>query len=153
MRTFENKIPPPLVASIFGGLIWWLAELAPKFEIDSLFQILLVSQFWFLGAFFALSGIANFRKAKTTVSPLKPHTATTLVSFGIYRITRNPMYVGLAFALSGWGVYLNSPASLIGVAGYTVYIHFFQILPEERALLMLFGEEYREYQSSVRRWL
>jgi len=63
------------------------------------------------------------------------------------------MYVGLVFILSGWCIYLNSPAALIGVAGFILYIHALQILPEERMLITLFGEEYIEYQSRVRRWL
>jgi protein-S-isoprenylcysteine O-methyltransferase Ste14 len=153
MKALENKIPPPFVASIFGILIWWLAGLVPEWEIDSLLKILLVSLLLALGAFFSLSGILNFRRVKTTANPLSPHKASTLVSTGIYRITRNPMYVGLAFVLSGWGFYLNSPASLLGVVGYILYIHYLQVIPEERALLKLFGEEYDEYRSRVNRWL
>jgi len=63
------------------------------------------------------------------------------------------MYVGLVFVLNGWCIYLNSPAALVGVAGFILYIHALQILPEERMLITLFGEEYIEYQSRVRRWL
>lgn len=153
MKALETLIPPPVVALIFAGLMWWSASLTPIVDMDSSLQIGLISLFMALGAMFSLTGVLTFRKARTTVNPHKPHEASKLVISGIYRMTRNPMYVGLAFVLSAWGVYLGSLVSFAGVLGYVVYIHGLQILPEERALIKLFGEEYREYQSKVRRWL
>jgi protein-S-isoprenylcysteine O-methyltransferase Ste14 len=153
MKALENKIPPPLVAVVFAVLMWCLAMLTPKVQIDFALTVVVASLLFVLGVFFAISGVLSFRNARTTIDPLKPHTASTLVNTGIYRLTRNPMYVGLAFALGGWGFYLASPASLIGLVGYILYIHGLQIRPEERALLELFGDEYREYQAKVRCWL
>lgn len=153
MKVLETRIPPPIIALAFAALIYWMAGNLPTIEIEFMTKTVIVSLLLVTGVFFDLSGLIIFRRARTTVNPMKVHTSSALVNTGIYRITRNPMYVGLVFILSAWCIYLNSPASLIGVLGFTVYIHAFQILPEERALVTLFGDEFREYQSSVRRWL
>ena len=153
MKILETRIPPPIIALAFGTMIWWMANYLPNIEIEFLPKVVIVSLLVAIGAFFDVSGLLKFRRARTTVNPLKPHTSSALVNTGVYRITRNPMYVGLVFILCGWCIYLNSPAALFGVLGFILYIHVFQILPEERALVTLFGEEFREYQSRVRRWL
>ena len=153
MKALETKIPPPAIALAFAALIWWMASYLPQIDIEFMPKIVIVSVLVAIGAIFDLSGLVTFLRAKTTVNPMKPHASSALVTTGIYKITRNPMYVGLVFILSGWCIYLNSPAALIGVAGFILYIHALQILPEERMLITLFGEEYIEYQSRVRRWL
>lgn len=153
MKALETKIPPPAIALAFAALIWWMASYLPQIDIKFMPKIVIVSVLVAIGAIFDLSGLITFLRAKTTVNPMKPHASSALVTTGIYKVTRNPMYVGLVFILSGWCIYLNSPAALVGVAGFILYIHTLQILPEERMLITLFGEEYIEYQSSVRRWL
>lgn len=153
MKALETRIPPPIIALAFATLIWWMANYLPKIEIEFVPKVIIVSLLLAIGAFFDLSGLLTFRRARTTVNPMKPHTSSALVNTGVYQITRNPMYVGLVFVLSGWCIYLNCPTAMIGVAGFIFYIHAFQILPEERMLVTLFGEEYMEYQSRVRRWL
>ena len=106
-----------------------------------------------VGFGFAISGAISFRIARTTVNPLKPETASSLVTFGIFGYSRNPMYVGLAIILLAWTTYLAVPFGLIAVLGFMAFIQRFQIAPEERALVLLFGDEFKAYQSSVRRWL
>jgi protein-S-isoprenylcysteine O-methyltransferase Ste14 len=105
------------------------------------------------GAAIALSGVVSFRRARTTVNPLKPETSTSLVSSGIYRITRNPMYLGMLAVLLAWAAYLPSVLALLGPAAFSLYITRFQIIPEERALHSLFGAPFVEYTQKVRRWL
>lgn len=95
----------------------------------------------------------SFRKARTTVNPLKPETASALVSSGVYRYTRNPMYLGFAIVLIAWSIFLAWPPALLGVLGFVMYMNIFQIGPEERALASLFGREFTQYCSQVRRWL
>ncbi len=153
MKALETRIPPPVIALAFATLIWWMASYLPKIEIEFVPKMVIVSLLVAIGVFFDLSGLLVFRKAKTTVNPMKPNKSSALVNTGVYKITRNPMYVGLLFILSAWCLYLDSPAALIGVVGFIFYIHTFQILPEERMLITLFGEQYKEYQSRVRRWL
>jgi protein-S-isoprenylcysteine O-methyltransferase Ste14 len=101
----------------------------------------------------ALSGFVAFRHAKTTVNPLSPANSSSLVTSGIYRFTRNPMYVGLALVLLAWALFLSSPWSLLGPLVFVLYINRFQIVPEERILSGIFGEAYSAYRTKVRRWL
>jgi protein-S-isoprenylcysteine O-methyltransferase Ste14 len=101
----------------------------------------------------AMGAGIRFRRANTTVNPLKPQAASSLVTIGIYRYTRNPMYLGLLFLIVAWAVLLSSPFALLGPVTFVAFIGRFQIVPEERVLSALFGEEYAAYKSHVRRWL
>ncbi|MDH5229062.1 MAG: isoprenylcysteine carboxylmethyltransferase family protein [Gammaproteobacteria bacterium] len=153
MKAFESKIPPPIVALLFAILIWWMAGNLPTTEIDNALKLFVVGLLVTTGLLFDLFGLINFRKARTTVNPVKLDATSALVSTGIYKISRNPMYVGLTFFLTAWCIYLSSLIAILGVTGFVLYIHIFQILPEERMLSKLFGDEYKKYQSRVRRWL
>jgi protein-S-isoprenylcysteine O-methyltransferase Ste14 len=106
-----------------------------------------------VGGGFSLAGIFAFRRAKTTVNPMTPQRTSSLVTSGVYRVTRNPMYVGLLFVLVGWAVFLSAVWPLLGPVVFVYYIGRFQIAPEEQALAELFGSEYSAYKSGVRRWL
>ena len=102
--------------------------------------------------FFSISGLLAFRAARTTVNPLKPEAASALVQSGVYRVSRNPMYVGFALLLLAWCLYLGSLLSFIGVLSFVFFIDRFQVLPEERAMHSLFGTEFDDYAKKVRRW-
>ena len=153
MPALENRIPPPLVMVIFGLLMWVISLIAPGFEVSQFVRIGLSFSILFLGVFFCLSGVVSFKLAKTTVNPLNPELASSLVSSGIYKISRNPMYVGFACALVAWTVYLASPIAALGVLGFVLFMNRYQIASEERALTGLFGSEFTDYQAGVRRWL
>jgi len=100
-----------------------------------------------------IAGVRAFARARTTVDPLRPERASTLVTSGIYRRTRNPMYVALAIALLAWALWLAHPLALLGVVAFMAWMSRHQIAPEERALQALFGAEFERYCSEVRRWL
>ncbi len=87
------------------------------------------------------------------MNPIKPGAASSLVSSGVYRFTRNPMYLGLSVTLLGWAMFLSNPLALLAVPLFVLYINRFQIDPEERVLSSLFGAEYAAYKEKVRRWL
>jgi len=106
-----------------------------------------------IGQSISISGMVAFRRAKTTMNPIKPGAASSLVSSGVYRFTRNPMYLGLSVSLLGWAMFLSNPLALLGVPLFVLYINRFQINPEERVLSSLFGAEYTAYKEKVRRWL
>ena len=93
----------------------------------------------------------RFKAAGTPVRPVSP--ATAIVSSGPYRISRNPMYVGMAALLLGLSLILGSYVLLLGLALFIWVVHFAVVLPEERYLESLHGETYRQYKQSVRRWL
>ena len=153
MKILENKIPPPIVMALFMMLMWGVSNLGLTFEISKFFHSLIIIFLFSLGVFFGLSGIYRFKKAQTTVNPLKPEQASSLVTSGVYRITRNPMYVGLVFFLLAWGIYLGSMLSILCIPLFVLIMNRLQITPEERALKEVFGAEFENYQSKVRRWL
>jgi protein-S-isoprenylcysteine O-methyltransferase Ste14 len=153
MKGLETLVPPPIVAIVFALLMWGLAHLTPRLDIVDVPRIVAAILLFATGACFELAGLLSFRRARTTFNPMRPQRASALVDTGIYSITRNPMYVGLTLELGAWCCYLAAPVSLLGVLGFVVYIHGLQIRPEERVLIGLFGDEYREYQARVRRWL
>jgi len=145
-------IPPPLVALLAAAAMWGATLVAPSASGPS-FRVPLAIVLAIAGLALSTSGRLAFRNAKTSANPLKPQAATSLVVAGIYKATRNPMYVGLALVLVGWAVFLWSAWALLGPVGFVAYIARFQIAPEERALALLFGEEYSAYKSRVRPWL
>lgn len=151
-NALELKIPPLLVWLFFSGLAWLLARndplrLYPQACLNAAALILAAA-----GCGIAFTGLLAFRKARTTVNPTAPHTSTRIVRSGIYAHTRNPMYLGMALVLAACSLWLGSPLSLAAVAGFAAYIARFQILPEERALAHLFGTDFADYTSKVRRW-
>jgi len=105
------------------------------------------------GVAVAALAIRQFGRVATTVNPLQPDPATTLVDSGIFAITRNPMYLGLLLVLSGWAVWLQSVTAVVVLAGFVLCINTLQIKPEEQALQKIFGAAYAEYCSRVRRWI
>ncbi len=106
-----------------------------------------------LGAVLDVSGLVAFRRARTTINPMKPQSSSSLVDAGIYRVTRNPMYLGLVLMLCAWAVFLWSWWALPGPLAFAGYVGRFQIAPEERVLCALFGAEYLAYKARVPRWL
>ncbi|MFT7683083.1 MAG: protein-S-isoprenylcysteine O-methyltransferase Ste14 [Moritella dasanensis] len=153
MKRLENKIPPPVITLFFAAIMWGCSFLAPSVEMSLTLRLILSLVLIVLGLFFALSGVVSFKKAATTVNPLKPETASLLVTSGVYKYSRNPMYVGLVLLLLAWNVYLSTPLSLFGIMGFILYMNRYQIKPEESALTTLFGSEFTTYQAQVRRWL
>ena len=153
MSALERKIPPPLVALFLAILMWLTPALAGSFGISQELRRGVALALFCLGLSIAASGIVAFRRARTTVNPIKVSSASALVSGGIYRFTRNPMYLGLLLQLLAWAIFLSNPLALLWLPVFVSYITLFQIMPEERALTSLFGSEYSAYKQSVRRWL
>jgi protein-S-isoprenylcysteine O-methyltransferase Ste14 len=153
MSSLELKIPPPAVAAAVAVAMWGTSRLAPLLQVPSALRLAAAAAIGLVGIGFSAAGVLAFRRARTTVNPTTPEKATALVSSGAYRITRNPMYVGLAWVLVAWAVFLSSGWALLGVVAFVLYIGRFQIAPEERALAQLFGSEYAAYRARVRRWL
>ena len=152
MSSLELKVPPPVVALLVALAMWGLAHLLPLGEGPT-FRVPLAIAVAVLGIAFSVAGALAFRRAKTTKNPMKPQTASALVVVGVYKLTRNPMYLGLLLVLLGWALFLWSAWSLLGPLVFALYISRFQIGPEERVLATLFGSEYSAYKAKVRRWL
>lgn len=153
MHTLEHKIPPPLVAAAIASAMWPLSSLLPKVTVPENARLALAITVALIGIAFALAGAISFRRAKTTVNPLHPGQATALVTGGVYRVSRNPMYVGMLLCLLAWAIYLASPLSLAGPVAFIAFMNRFQVGPEERILTEKFGGTFERYKASTRRWL
>jgi protein-S-isoprenylcysteine O-methyltransferase Ste14 len=149
----ELKIPPPVVAGGMAAAMWGAARLFQGAGAPGEWRVAAALAFAVAGIALAASGIVTFRRARTTINPHQPGEASALVRSGPYRFTRNPMYAGLLLVLAAWAIHLGWVPAWLGPAAFVLYIHRFQILPEERALQGLFGSEYLAYKSRVRRWL
>jgi len=153
VRTFKLLIPPPIVALITALAMWGAGYLLPAFRLQFPFQTILSVSLIVIGIALDLISILAFRTAKTTVTPIAPQKASSLVVHGLYRFTRNPMYLGLLLILSGIAVLIGSTLNLITFAAFIAYITAFQIRPEEESLQEIFGPDYTRYCDRVRRWI
>ena len=153
MRALELKIPPVAMGLIVGSVMWAAARFVPVFNFALPAGRLIAAGLAVAGVVIALLGVVSFRRAKTTVNPLQPAAASSLVISGIYRRTRNPMYLGLLLVLLGWGALLANALAIVFAAAFIPLMNRLQILPEERFLAARFGPAFTAYQSAVRRWI
>ena len=153
MRALELKIPPPVVALFVAAAMWGISLATPSVEVPAVTRVAAAIAIAMAGLGIAVAGSLAFRRARTSSNPLKPGSTTSLVTFGVYRFTRNPMYLGIVLVLLGWAVFLSSAFALLGPLVFGLYMRHFQIVPEERVLAGIFGTAYAEYQAKVRRWL
>jgi protein-S-isoprenylcysteine O-methyltransferase Ste14 len=150
----QLRVPPVAVLLITALLMAVTAWPVPALAFLRLpYQALVACGVALVGAAMSILGVLSFRRAGTTVNPLKPDTSSALVRSGVYKLTRNPMYLGFLMLLIGWSIYLSNAVALIFVPMFLMYMNRFQIEPEERALTSRFGQEFIEYTTRVRRWL
>ena len=147
----NTKIPPPIIAILFAVLIFYFSDSFAY--VDLPFKIYFSLFFVLLGFFITFSSARNFKKKETTVNPIKPEEASQLVTDGFFKITRNPMYLGMLLFLLGLSIYNGLIVGLVFLPLFVGYITFFQIIPEESAMIEIFGEDYKAYMKKVRRWI
>lgn len=153
MNALEHKVPPPAVALVLGALMWLISRYEPTLTLDMPWRTAVAIMLFSAGAAVSLAGLLEFRRAKTTINPLSPEAATAMVTSGIYRVSRNPMYLGLLLALFAWAVWLSHVLVFALPPLFVLYINRFQIVPEERVLSTKFGGQFSAYIRTVRRWL
>ncbi|WP_246840536.1 isoprenylcysteine carboxylmethyltransferase family protein [Lacimicrobium sp. SS2-24] len=153
IQKLELRIPPVVQVAIFALVMWLLDQWFPAAALELPANLWMAILLAVGGAAIALSGVWAFRKARTTVDPRVPEQASSLVTGGIYRYSRNPMYLGFLLALLGWAYFLGNPINLVVLIGFVIYMNRFQIQPEERIMQQKFGHQFRQYQSDVRRWI
>jgi protein-S-isoprenylcysteine O-methyltransferase Ste14 len=153
MGKLELKVPPLAVVIVFAAAMWLVSVAAPAFRLALPFRHAIALALVAAGAAITLSGIVAFARARTTVNPLKPDAASALVDSGIYRLTRNPMYLGFFVALVGLAVFLANALAVLLLPGFVLYMNRYQIVPEEKALSARFGGAFSAYKAKVRRWL
>lgn len=146
------RVPPLAWLLVCASLMWGLDRLAPLATIidapaNRIGWLLIV-----LGAAVAATAVRQFRRARTTVDPLAPAKASSLVQSGIFGYSRNPMYLGMALVLCGWAVILGGATPWLGVPLFVFLLNRLQIEPEEAVLSTLFGTEFSAYCKRVGRW-
>ncbi|GAA0790380.1 methyltransferase family protein [Marinobacterium sediminicola] len=152
MSSLELKLPPPAIATLVALLMYAGDQVSPAFmqvPLDPRWAIIVMVLAMLLG----MMAVAHFVRVGTTVHPHCPEKSSHLVVRGIYRYSRNPMYLSLVLMLVAWALYLGWVLSPLGWALFVLWMTRFQIRPEERILARLFGDEYRDYCRRVRRWL
>lgn len=153
MKKLELKIPPPVVALVIAILMWGIAQVTPTVDMGRNTGFTLFTVFVVAGFLISVLGAGHFRRVGTSTDPRKPEIASQLVQGGVFKYSRNPMYLGIVLVLIGWASYLAAPAALLGPILAIWYLTRFQIIPEERILNEKFGEIYTEFKKEVRRWI
>ncbi len=153
LKGLELKIPPPALAILIAGAMWGISLITPLFEVPKFFRIAAAATVALVGIGSSVAAIISFRRAGTTVNPMKPETTSLVICEGIYRVSRNPMTVGLLLVLIAWAILLSSGWAWLGPVVFVLYMNQFQIAPEEKILSAKFGAPFFAYKSAVRRWL
>lgn len=151
MHRLDLKIPPLVTGAVTAMGMWLVSSTLPAFAFAPL-RVMAVG-LGLIGIVITGLALLSFWRAHTTVNPMKPSSASSLVTSGIYRFTRNPMYLGMLLLLIGWALYVANVLAFLFLPAFILYMNHFQIEPEERALTALFGREFLEYAFRVRRWI
>lgn len=153
MNSLELKIPPVAVLLLCGAGMWLLASPALGLSLPIPARRLLALIVAGIGVATGVAGVLEFRSAATTVDPRYPEKSSTVVTTGIYKRSRNPMYLGLLLVLLAWGIFLANALAFVVLPVFVLYMNRFQISAEERAMQLQFGDAYRDYLRAVRRWI
>jgi protein-S-isoprenylcysteine O-methyltransferase Ste14 len=152
-RALELKLPPGILFLFIALLMWLAGEFAPTFDFQVPFQLIIAWVFVLTGLAICAIAVAEFRRARTTVNPIKPGSSATLVTRGVYQRTRNPMYLGFLLVFVGVAIATGNLLAFLYLPLFVLYMNEFQIKPEERALGAKFGAEFERYKAAVRRWI
>ncbi len=147
----SNKIPPPIVTLFFGLCIYLSRPYFPEFSSSLLNSMSVIS--FVVGISVFVAAVGSFKKQKTTVNPISIEKASSLVISGIFKYSRNPMYLGMSFILLGLAFKFNLIGGLLFTGIFISFITIFQIKPEEVAMEKLFEQQWKDYIKNVRRWL
>jgi len=147
------RIPPVIQFLIFGLLMWGIAMLLPVLDLSLRLFEYAGSTLIAAGVMLLIFALIAFARARTTVNPVEPEQANTLVTTGLYQISRNPMYLAMALILLGGALRVGNIGAFIAPTLFVWAITMFQIKPEERALQSIFGEDFTAYRQQTRRWL
>ncbi len=146
-------LPPPVIMVITAALMW-LTSRTPTLSFTGLpGQTAMAIGVFLIGMLLIIVAALQFYRSGTTISPIKPESSEYLITSGIYRLSRNPIYLGDLLMLLAWAIYLGAAVNLAWLALFLWYTTQFQIMREERALVEIFGQAYRDYCARVRRWL
>ena len=149
----ENRLPPPLVFIAIAASMAGAAAFLPASGLAGATSLALAAMFFALAGLTGPPAVFKFRRAATTIDPVHVDRASSLVTDGVYRWTRNPMYLAMASLLAALVCFTAQPLLAVGPLAFVWFITLFQIAPEERAMRQRFGSAYETYCASTRRWL
>jgi protein-S-isoprenylcysteine O-methyltransferase Ste14 len=152
-RRLDNRIPPPLVFLLVATTMGLAAALLPPAGLAGPWTWTLGGALVLLAGLSGPPAIRRFGRAGTTIDPVVIERASVLVTEGVYRWSRNPMYLAMAALLGAFAAFAAQPWLVLGPVAFVLFITRFQILPEERAMRARFGAGYDAYRARVRRWL
>jgi|TARA_B100000242_G_scaffold163022_1_gene116553 protein-S-isoprenylcysteine O-methyltransferase Ste14 len=147
----NNKIPPPIVTLAFGLMIYFSRNIFP--DINNIIFYVLSLFFIILGPFILISAVRSFKAEQTTINPININNASSLVISGVFKYSRNPMYLGMVFILLALSFRFNLVGGILFTSIFIMYITKFQIIPEEAAMKSIFGEDFNKYKNKTRRWI
>ena len=147
----NNKIPPPIVTLSFGLMIYFSRNVFP--DINNIIFYILSLFFIILGPFILISAVRSFKAEQTTINPININNASSLVISGVFKHSRNPMYLGMVFILLALSFRFNLVGGILFTFIFIMYITKFQIIPEEAAMKSIFGEDFNKYKNKTRRWI
>jgi len=153
MKWLECKIPPVVIFVLCAALMGWIRSITDEIGLTPWIRLTLAGILLLAGGISGVASLAHFRKARTTIHPNHPGNTRSLVCGGVYRFTRNPMYLALLLGLLAWSCVLDNAWTLLISALFIWFMNRFQIQPEERILEDLFGDEFTAYKRRVRRWI
>ncbi|MBM0124011.1 methyltransferase family protein [Pimelobacter simplex] len=142
-------VPPPVLGLAAGTAQHLLAPDRPATTTRKVAAAAIATASLALDA----SAMAQFRRHHTTVNPIDPTRATSIVTGGAFGLTRNPMYVAMAGLLTAHAVRRGGWLTPLPVAAFVVLIDRLQVPAEEAAMERNFGEAYADYRARVPRWL
>lgn len=153
MPNLHLKVPPVIVLMTFGLSAWLGSRTLPEWSIDFPGRAWAAGITALGGAAVIMAGVVAFRLSRTTVNPRRPQDASALVTNGVYKLTRNPMYLGMLLLLGAWSAWLSNAATIPWIVLFAAYMNRFQIKPEEAILERLYARSFEVYKSRVRRWI
>ena len=153
MNALALKVPPVAQVIITAAAMYGTAKIMPSLQFSLSGSTVLAVGLGVIGMSLGVMGVTQFRKAQTTPNPQALEKVSSLVTSGIYRYSRNPMYLGLVLILLGWAFYLSHFLAFVLLPVFILYMTRFQIQPEEQMMARKFGKTYQVYLNKVRRWI
>ena len=145
------KIPPPIIVIFLILAVYFSSNLTIGFDLP--FKKTISLLLLFIGLLIIFIPVFQFIKSKTTINPQSFKNVNNLVSSGIFKISRNPMYLGMLIIISSTVVYYFNYFSIFAPFIFYFWINEFQIKREEKKLEEKFGSDYKKYKSKTKRWI
>lgn len=151
--SLELKVIPVVQVMVCAIAIFAIDHYITSYGYIGPYHKLFASAVFVVSIVVIMFAVLSFKNSQTTVNPSTPENTSQIVDTGIYRFSRNPMYLAMALCLLGLCVFAQNLLTFLTLPIFVWYLTRYQIKPEERMLTKQFGEQYTQYCQKVRRWL